>query len=73
MSGADPSATQTCAESPATAERITRSQLLGQSIGITGTPTFFINGRRIGNPSVAQYEALEAVVAFEAAQAAEEK
>jgi protein-disulfide isomerase len=73
MSGADPSATQTCAESPATAERITRSQLLGQSIGITGTPTFFINGRRIGNPSVAQYEALKAVVAFEAAQAAEEK
>ena len=30
----------------------------------------FINGRRVGNPGVAQYEALKAVVAFEAEQAA---
>jgi protein-disulfide isomerase len=67
--GADPAKTQSCAETPATAERIARSQQLGQSIGITGTPTLFINGRRIGNPGGAQYEALKAVVAYEADQA----
>jgi protein-disulfide isomerase len=73
MAGADPAATQLCAESPATSQRIIRSELLGQSLGITGTPTIFINGRRIGNPSAARYEALKSVVAFEAAQAAEGK
>jgi len=71
--GADPAATQLCADSPATSERLTRSELLGQSIGVTGTPTIFINGRRIGNPSAARYEGLKSVVAFEAAEAAEGK
>ena len=71
--GADPGATQLCADSPATSERLTRSELLGQSVGVTGTPTIFINGRRIGNPSAARYEALKGVVAFEAAEAAEGK
>jgi protein-disulfide isomerase len=70
MAGADPAKTQACAETPATAERITRGELLGQSIGVSGTPTLFINGRRVGNPGAAQYEALKAVVAFEADQAA---
>jgi protein-disulfide isomerase len=70
MAGADAAKTQACAETPATAERITRSQLLGQSVGVTGTPTLFINGRRVGNPGAAQYEALKAVVAFESDQAA---
>jgi protein-disulfide isomerase len=69
MAGADPAKTQACAEAPATAERITRSQALGQSISVTGTPTLFINGRRVGNPSAAQYEALKSVVTFEADQA----
>jgi protein-disulfide isomerase len=67
--GADPAKIQSCAETPATAERILRSQSLGQSVGITGTPTLFINGRRIGNPGAAQYEALKAVVAYEADEA----
>jgi protein-disulfide isomerase len=70
MAGADPAKTQACAENPATAERITRSQLLGQAVGVTGTPTLFINGRRVGNPGAAQYEALKGVVAFESDQAA---
>lgn len=70
MAGADAAKTRACAEAPATGERITRSQLLGQSVVVTGTPTLFINGRRVGNPGAAQYEALKAVVAFEADQAA---
>ena len=73
MAGADAAATQSCAEAPGTAERIARSQLLGQVIGVTGTPTLFINGRRVGNPGAAQYEGLKSVVAFEAEQAANGK
>ena len=64
MAGADPAKTQTCAEAPATAERIKRSELLGSRIAVTGTPTLFINGRRIGNPTAAQYEALKTVVSL---------
>lgn len=67
--GADPAKIQSCAETPATAERIQRSTQLAQSLSINGTPTLFINGRRIGNPGSSQYEALKAVVAFEADQA----
>ncbi len=68
--GADPAKTQACAETPATAERIVRSQQLGQSLGVNGTPTLFVNGRHVGNPGAAQYDALKAVVSFEADQAA---
>ena len=64
--GVDPAKTQACAESPATAERVNHSLQVGQSVNITGTPTIFVNGRRIGNPNPAQYEALRSVVAYEA-------
>ena len=70
MAGADPAKVQRCAEAPDTAERITRSALVGQSVQVTGTPTLFINGRHVGNPGSAQYDALKAVVQFEADQAA---
>lgn len=73
MAGADPAKTQACAETPATAERITRGELLGKSLAVTGTPTLFINGRRVGSLGAAQYETLKAVVAFEAEQAASNK
>ena len=68
--GADPAKTQVCAESPETAERIARSTQLGDSVEVTGTPTIFINGRRVGNPNPAQYESLKALVEFEAEQVA---
>jgi protein-disulfide isomerase len=67
--GADPAKIQACAETPETSQRITRSELVGQSVAVTGTPTLFINGRRVGNPSAAQYDALKAVAAFETEQA----
>jgi protein-disulfide isomerase len=70
MAGADPAKIQACAETPATAERISRSELLANSIGVSGTPTLFINGRRLGNPGAVPYEALKALVTFESEQAA---
>jgi len=69
MAGAEPVKTEACAATPATAERIVRSQELGKSVGVTGTPTLFLNGRRVGSPTAAQYEALKGVVSFEAEQA----
>jgi protein-disulfide isomerase len=69
-SGADPNKIQACAESPETSARIDRSYALGTSIGVTGTPTIYVNGRLVGNPKAVPYEALKAVINFEADQAA---
>lgn len=71
--GADPAKTQACAESPATAERIKRSEQLGDAVDVAGTPTIFVNGRRIGNPTPAQYEGLKSIVTFAEEQAKAEK
>jgi protein-disulfide isomerase len=68
-SGADPANIQACAELPDTTARINRSFALGQSIGVTGTPTIYVNGRLLGNPGAVSYEALKAVINFEAEQA----
>jgi len=68
-SGADPAKIQACAESPETSARIDRSYALGTSIGVNGTPTIYVNGRLVGNPKAVPYEALKAVINFEADQA----
>lgn len=67
--GADPNKIQACAESADTTARINQSFALGQSIGVTGTPTIYVNGRMVGNPGAISYEALKAVINFEADQA----
>jgi protein-disulfide isomerase len=68
-SGADASKIQACAESPETTARVNRSYALGQTLGVTGTPTLYVNGRMVGNPGAVPYEALKAVITFEAEQA----
>ena len=37
-------------QSPEVAEKISAHQASGTQIGVTGTPTFFLNGERIGTP-----------------------
>lgn len=69
MAGADTAKVEACAATQETSERITRSQLLGKAVGVTGTPTLFLNGRRLGNLTTAQYEALKGVVNYEVEQA----
>jgi protein-disulfide isomerase len=69
MAGADTAKIEACAATPETSERITRSQLLGKAVGVTSTPTLFLNGRRVGSPRADQYEALKGVVNYEAEQA----
>jgi protein-disulfide isomerase len=57
-----------CAAKPDTQTRIDRSVALGQSVGVTGTPTLFVNGRRIANVVGLPHEILKGYVEFAAKQ-----
>lgn len=67
--GADPDATATCAASPQAKADVIQSYELGVANGVTGTPTLFINGRKIANVNSIPYDQLKAIVQFEAQQA----
>lgn len=58
-----------CAAKPATLGRVERSVELGNSVGVTGTPTLFINGRSISNLGTLPYEVLKQLVEFAAQDA----
>jgi protein-disulfide isomerase len=47
-SGAKGSEVAACAAKPETRARIDASLALGKSVGVNGTPTLFINGRKVG-------------------------
>ncbi|MGW5745352.1 DsbA family protein [Amycolatopsis sp. NPDC003861] len=53
-------------DAPATAARVARDRADGTALGVRGTPTFFINGRRFDSPPT--YEALEAALDAEFAR-----
>ncbi len=63
VKGADIAA---CAAEPETAGRVQRSISLGQSVEVTGTPTLFINGRKISNVGGVPYDVLKGLVDFAA-------
>jgi protein-disulfide isomerase len=65
VKGADIAA---CAAKPDTKARIDKSIALGQLVGVTGTPTVFINGRRIGNITQVPENILKGIVEFAAKQ-----
>jgi protein-disulfide isomerase len=65
VKGADIAA---CAAKSDTKARIDKSLALGQAVGVTGTPTLFINGRRIANVSGTPYEILKGIADFGAKQ-----
>jgi protein-disulfide isomerase len=67
--GADPEATATCAAAPQAKTDVIQSYELGVANGVTGTPTLFINGRKIANVNSIPYDQLKAIVQFEAQQA----
>jgi protein-disulfide isomerase len=58
-----------CAASAETAGRVQRSIQLGTEVEVTGTPTLYINGRRISNVTGVPYEVLKQLVEFSAKQA----
>ena len=55
-----------CAVKPDTKARVDASVALGKSVGVTGTPTLFINGRNV--PGGAPVEHLKKIVDFQASQ-----
>jgi protein-disulfide isomerase len=57
-----------CAAKPDTQTRVDQSIALGQAVGVAGTPTLFINGRRIGNVAQVPMEILKGLVEFAAKQ-----
>lgn len=59
-----------CAADPATGLRVDHSMSLGKKLEVTGTPTLFINGRKIGNVGGTPYETLKAIVQFAGTPAA---
>lgn len=67
--GADPQKTAACIADPKTGERIDASFKLGEELGVTGTPTVFINGRRVANFATIPYEVVRQLVDFSQQQA----
>jgi len=53
-----------CAARPDTKSRVDKSIALGTSVGVTGTPTVYVNGRRIGNVVGVPPEVLKGLVEF---------
>ncbi len=69
QAGADISAITTCTKNPEVAAKIQRSIDLGRAVGVGGTPTVYVNGRRIASVTDVPYESLKQVIEFEAAMA----
>jgi protein-disulfide isomerase len=65
VKGADIAA---CAAKPETKARVDASLALGKSVDVTGTPTLFINGRRISSFDPRMSEVYQSLVAFAAKQ-----
>jgi protein-disulfide isomerase len=57
-----------CAAKADTRARVEKSVALGTEVGVSGTPTVFINGRKIGNVVGVPEEVLKGLVEFAAKQ-----
>jgi protein-disulfide isomerase len=65
-SGANGDEIAACAVKPDTKARIEASLALGKSVGVSGTPTLFINGRNV--PGGAPVDLMKKIVDFQASQ-----
>ena len=66
QAGVDGQQTAKCAAATDTYVRVNHSMELGKSLGVTGTPTLFIAGRKISNLGGMPYEAVKSIVDFQA-------
>jgi protein-disulfide isomerase len=63
--GANPDTVSACAAKPETEKRVRESMALGEKLGVTSTPTFFINGRKVvGFGNNTPYDVVKAIVDF---------
>lgn len=67
-SGANGAEIAACAAKPDTKTRVDASIALGKSVEVTGTPTLFINGRRVGNFDASYLDVYKKLVEFAAKQ-----
>jgi protein-disulfide isomerase len=64
-SGLDGQKISACAASPAAQVRVGKSIALGKSVGMRGTPTVYINGRKMPGLGGLEYDQLKALMQFE--------
>lgn len=62
--GADAAKAASCATNPDTAKQVRDSLELGRAVGVTGTPTLFINGRKMAGITTLPYETLKDLARF---------
>lgn len=67
-SGLDGVAVARCVVSDVAKAEVRTSMALGKALGVSGTPTLFINGRKIQNLGQIPYETLKKLVEFEASE-----
>jgi len=68
--GGDPDAVSVCVAKPETEKRVRESMALGEKVGVSSTPTFYINGRRlVGFGNGVPYEVVKEMVDFDIANA----
>jgi protein-disulfide isomerase len=60
--GVDAQQVAACTKGAAVVAQIDKSIALGNTLGITGTPTLFVNGRKISNVNGMPYELLKSMV-----------
>jgi len=69
--GVNPDAVAACVAKPETEQRVRESIALGDKLGVTSTPTFFINGRKVvGFGNNTPYEVVKAIVEYNGGTAA---
>jgi len=69
--GADPAAVSACVAKPETEKRVRESLAMGTKLGVTSTPTFFINGRKVvGFGNNTPYEIVKSMVEYDLTNAA---
>lgn len=61
-----------CVDSKATDAEVTRTQTMGRSLGVDGTPTLYLNGRKLMDQN-AQWSTLQQLIALEVDQQAKAK
>lgn len=66
QAGAKGRDTAACAAKPETVGRVQQSVALGTELEVSGTPTLFVNGRKISNVSGLPYEILKGLTEFAA-------
>ena len=63
--GVNPDTVSACAAKAETEKRVRESMALGEKLGVTSTPTFFINGRKVvGFGNNTPYDVVKAIVDF---------